>query len=86
LKGGKAVEDQTVFHHINELAKKEHEIWQKESEGLATDADREQLRRIQVTLDQCWDLLHQRKARRAAGLDPAGAEVRDEKTVEGYVR
>ncbi|HEV2438822.1 MAG TPA: DUF2630 family protein [bacterium] len=80
------MEDNTVFHRINELASEEHEIWHKESQGRATDADRERLRHIQVTLDQCWDLLQQRKARRAAGLDPSGAQVRDEKTVEGYVR
>ena len=80
------MEDQTVFHRINDLANEEHQIWNKESRGEATDADRERLRRIQVTLDQCWDLLHQRKARRAAGLDPNEAQVRDEKTVEGYVR
>jgi Protein of unknown function (DUF2630) len=49
-----------------------------------TDADRARLRRLEVTLDQCWDLLRQRRARRAAGLDPDGAQVRDEKTVEGY--
>jgi uncharacterized protein DUF2630 len=79
------VEDQTVFHRINDLANEEHDIWRKESKGEATDADRERLRRIQVTLDQCWDLLHQRQARRSAGLDPAGAKVRDEKTVEGYI-
>ena len=80
------MEDQTVFHRINELANEEHQIWNKESRGEATDADRERLRRIEVTLDQCWDLLHQRRARRAAGLDPNQAQVRDEKTVEGYVR
>jgi Protein of unknown function (DUF2630) len=79
------VEDKTVFHNINKLAKEEHEIWQKESRGEATDADRERLRQLQVVLDQCWDLLHQRQARRAAGLDPADAKVRDEKTVEGYI-
>lgn len=79
------MEDQAVFHRINELASEEHAIWQKESRGEATDADRERLRRIEVTLDQCWDLLHQRQARRAAGLDPAEAKVRDEKTVEGYI-
>jgi hypothetical protein len=79
------MEDQTVFHRINELASEEHEIWNKESRGDATDADRERLRRIQVTLDQCWDLLHQRQARRAAGLNPDEAQVRDEKTVEGYI-
>lgn len=79
------MEDQAVFHRINELANEEHEIWRKESQGQATEADRERLRRIGVTLDQCWDLLHQRKARRAAGLDPDEAKVRDEKTVEGYI-
>lgn len=79
------MEDQTVFRSINELASEEHEIWRKESRGEATDADRERLRQLQVTLDQCWDLLHQRQARRAAGLDPAGAKARDEKTVEGYI-
>jgi hypothetical protein len=79
------MEDQAVFHRINELATEEHEIWNKESRGEATDADRERLRRIQVTLDQCWDLLHQRRARRQAGLNPDDAKVRDEKTVESYL-
>ncbi|HEY2802286.1 MAG TPA: DUF2630 family protein, partial [Actinomycetota bacterium] len=32
-----------------------------------------------------WDLLHQRRARRNAGLDPAEAQGRDPGTVEGYV-
>ncbi len=79
------MEDQSVFARINELARTEHEIWDKESRGEATDADRERLQHIQVTLDQCWDLLHQRQARRAAGLNPDDAKVRDEKTVEGYI-
>jgi Protein of unknown function (DUF2630) len=79
------MEDQSIFHRINQLANEKHEIWTKESQGEVTDADRERLRRIQVTLDQCWDLLHQRQARRAAGLNPDEAKVRDEKTVEGYI-
>jgi hypothetical protein len=40
--------------------------------------------RLQITLDQCWDLLRQRRARRAAGLDPGEAQLRDEETVKGY--
>jgi hypothetical protein len=84
-RGGNLMEDQAVFHRINELATEEHEIWNKESRGEATDTDRERLRRIQVTLDQCWDLLHQRRARRQAGLNPDDAKVRDEKTVESYI-
>lgn len=79
------MEDQAVFDRINQLAREEHEIWGRESRKETTDADRERLRRIGVTLDQCWDLLHQRQARRAAGLNPNDAKVRDEKTVEGYI-
>jgi hypothetical protein len=83
--GGDVMEDQAVADRINQLARTEHEIWDRESRGEATDADREQLRRIQVTLDQCWDFLRQRPARREAGLNPDDAKVRDEKTVEGYI-
>ena len=43
------------------------------------------MKRLEVTLDQCWDLLRQRRARRSAGLNPDEATVRDEKTVEGYI-
>jgi len=42
------------------------------------------LRDVQVHLDQCWDLLRQRQARREYGEDPAGAAVRSAETVEGY--
>jgi Protein of unknown function (DUF2630) len=79
------MEDQDVIESINGLAREEHELFAKESRGQVTEADRDRLSRIQVTLDQCWDLLHQRRARRAAGLDPDEAQVRDEQTVEGYL-
>jgi hypothetical protein len=79
------VEDQSVIERINELAREEHELFEKESRGHATDEDRSRMKRLEVTLDQCWDLLHQRRARREAGLDPDQASVRDEKTVEGYL-
>ena len=78
------MEDQGVIDRINELAREEHELFERESHGKVTDAERERMKRLQVTLDQCWDLLHQRRARRAAGLDPDEARVRDEGTVEGY--
>jgi hypothetical protein len=79
------MDDQGIIDRINELAHEEHELFGKESRGEVTQAEREKLERIQVTLDQCWDLLHQRRARRSAGLDPDEAKVRDEGTVEGYV-
>jgi hypothetical protein len=78
------MDDQDVMARINDLAKDEHELWQRESRGEATDAERARLKELEVTLDQCWDLLHQRRARRQAGMDPDDAEVRDASTVEGY--
>ena len=79
------MDDRNVIERINELAREEHELFERESRGEATDAERERIKDLQVTLDQCWDLLHQRRARRNAGLDPDGAQVRDERTVEGYL-
>lgn len=77
--------DKDVLDHINDLAREEHELFEKESRGQATVADKDRLSDIGVKLDQCWDLLHQRRALRSAGMDPAGADERDERTVEGYV-
>jgi uncharacterized protein DUF2630 len=79
------MEDERVLTRINELAHEEHQLFEKESRGEASDGDRERLKDLQVTLDQCWDLLHQRRARRSAGQDPNDATVRDERTVEGYL-
>ena len=79
------MDDQSAIDRINELAREEHELFQKESSGKVTDEERERLQHLQVALDQCWDLLRQRRARRAAGLDPEDATVRNERTVEGYI-
>jgi hypothetical protein len=78
------MDDQQVIGRINELAEEEHELWQREGRGEITEAERERLRELGVSLDQCWDLLHQRRARRAAGQDPDDVSVRDPRTVEGY--
>jgi uncharacterized protein DUF2630 len=78
------MDDAKVLSRINELAREEHELFERESRSNVSDADRGRLRQIQVTLDQCWALLRQRRARRAAGLEPDDARVRNEKTVEGY--
>jgi hypothetical protein len=78
------MDDADLLARINDLAGEEHELFQREGRGEASDADRERLAELQVTLDQCWDLLHQRRARRDAGQDPDQASVRDERTVEGY--
>jgi Protein of unknown function (DUF2630) len=77
------MDDHEVLGRINELTREEHELFERESHGKATADDRERLRRLPVTLDQCWDLLRQRRARQVAGLNPDEARVRDAKTVEG---
>ena len=79
------MDDQNVIDRINQLASEEHELFQKESRGEASDEDRERLKDLGVSLDQLWDLLHQRRARRAAGMDPEEASERDERTVEGHL-
>jgi hypothetical protein len=78
------MEDQGIIERINELAHEEHQLFEKEARGEVSEGERARLKRLEVTLDQCWDLLHQRRARRSAGLDPDQAAVRDERTVEGY--
>lgn len=77
--------DEDIITRINGLAHEEHQLFEKESEGVASAKERDRLKEIQVQLDQCWDLLHQRRARRSAGLDPDQAAERPETTVEGYV-
>jgi hypothetical protein len=79
------VDDKTVLEWINELAKEEHELFALEARDGASQEEIERLKNVTVTLDRCWDLLRQRRARRAAGLNPDDARVRDERTVEGYL-
>lgn len=80
------MDDKTIVHHIDELVAEEHRL-REEHEGkpggLGT-TDKAELDRIEVELDKAWDLLRQRRARRAAGLDPDAAAERPEGTVEGY--
>ena len=74
-------EDQSVLSSIRQLAEEEHRLYSHEA---PTDADRARLAKINVELDQCWDLLRQRQALRSAGRDPDEAHVRPPEIVEGY--
>jgi hypothetical protein len=77
--------DRPILDHINALANEETQLWERASAGggLGT-ADQERLDTIKVELDRCYDLLHQRQARRDAGLDPEDAELRPAEVVERY--
>lgn len=79
------MDDKQIIDQINQLAEEEHTLYARESGGDGNDVDRVRLKQIGVTLDQCWDLLRQRRARRAAGLNPDDAKARDPETVEGYL-
>jgi hypothetical protein len=79
------MDDEELITRISALADEEHRLEAAHAGGGRTpEADLERLRSIEVALDQCWDLLRQRRARRANGLDPDAAAVRPEGTVEGY--
>jgi hypothetical protein len=79
------MDDQPLFDRINQLSHVEEELWERASSGGGLEAgDKERLDRIAVELDQCYDLLHQRQARRAAGMNPDDAEARSPDVVERY--
>lgn len=73
--------DQTVLRHIKELADEEHKLYEK---GNLTDDETARLRAINIALDQYWDLLRQRRAKREFGENPDDAEMRSPRIVEGY--
>ena len=75
------VEDQPVLNHIQHLVEEEHRLHEQRAHPTA---DRKRLAQVQVELDQCWDLLRQRRALRDVGRDPNDAQVRPPQVVENY--
>lgn len=78
------MEDPQIHGSIEQLVEEEHVLWRRESDGTATEDDRRRLTAVKVSLDQCWDLLRQRRALREAGLDAETADVRRSDVVENY--
>jgi hypothetical protein len=76
-----AMSDDSILRHITALVDEEHRI--RAADG-PSPADAERLRHDEIQLDQCWDLLRQRRAKREFGDDPATARPRDAGTVERY--
>ena len=77
-------DDSGIHESIEELVAEEHRLWEIESRGEATDSDRRRLDALKVSLDQCWDMLRQRRALREAGQDPGAAHLREPEVVERY--
>jgi Protein of unknown function (DUF2630) len=78
------MEDPEIHGAIDRMVEEEHQLGERESAGEASEADRQRLAALKVSLDQCWDLLRQRRARREAGQSPEGAELRPPDVVERY--
>jgi hypothetical protein len=73
--------DRSVLNHIDRLVKEEEGLYGRSE---LTNDDRERLGQLKVELDQCWDLLRQRRALREFGDDPDKAKVRPARIVENY--
>ena len=78
------MDDGALLQHIGALVDEEHHLELSHVGEPLGDAEIERLRAIEVELDQCWDLLRQRQARKRAGLDPDDASARSADVVEGY--
>jgi hypothetical protein len=78
------MEDPQIHGTIEQLVAEEHELWEREAAGNAGEGDRQRLQELKVALDQCWDLLRQRRARREFGENPDEAAPRPVSEVENY--
>jgi len=79
------MDDTEILAHINELIATEHKLREQFAAGELTSAqEHEQLRSAEEALDQCWDLLRQRRARREFGENPNDAAARPVSEVESY--
>ena len=76
--------DEGIHNRIEELVAEEHELYERAAEVALSETEHRRLESIKVGLDQCWDLLRQRRALREAGLVPSTAHARDPEVVEGY--
>ena len=74
-------DDVSVLNHIDRLVKEEEHLY---AQGELQDSDQKRLADLKIELDQCWDLLRQRRALREFGEDPDKAKVRPAKIVENY--
>ncbi|WP_327116967.1 DUF2630 family protein [Streptomyces sp. NBC_01341] len=77
--------DQDIFDNIDGLISEERALRTRSTADLGLSAEeRSRLREVEVQLDQCWDLLRQRRALSEFGEDPSQARVRPADEVEGY--
>jgi hypothetical protein len=77
--------DGSIRQRISDLVHEERSLRDRlAARDISPDEEHERLRAVEIELDQCWDLLRQRDAKREFGENPDSAEVRSPRTVEGY--
>jgi hypothetical protein len=78
--------DNAALSRINELVAEEKALREQLQHGKISESEEnKRLRQLEIELDQCWDLLRQRRALRETGGDPRDAAVRPPDEVEGYL-
>ena len=78
------MDDREVLGRISSLVEEEDTLHERATGGTLSDEEHHRIAEIDEALDQCWDLLRQRRALREAGRDPDEAHVRRSNVVEGY--
>ncbi len=73
------MDDRDLIDRITQLVAEEQRL-------AASEHDPAKLHELEVTLDQLWDLLRQRRSQEEFGKDPDVARERDSKTVEDYLQ
>ena len=81
------MDDASILTTVHDLVEEEHQLRTRFEAGeISRDEEHERLARLEEQLDQCWDLLRQRRARRGVDQDPDDAAARPISEVEGYVQ
>jgi hypothetical protein len=79
-----AMSSPQILSRIGELVEEERSLRERHGDRKLDESEKSRMEEIEVQLDQCWDLLNQRRALREFSADPNQAQVRDEDTVEHY--
>jgi len=78
--------DKDILSQVNKLVAEEQELRDKlQKRAITASEEHDRLKLVEAALDQCWDLLRQRRALRETGGDPRSAEVRPASQVENYL-
>jgi Protein of unknown function (DUF2630) len=86
LTKGALVDDQTILQRIEKLSIEEQKLEESHHGEPLSDEQQTRLKAVEIELDQAYDLLRQRRARRVAGQDPNEAATRSETVVENYLQ